>query len=433
MRREWHELAQSADPDVSLWSTVLRTESRRRRRAHDVPLDEARLARVLRESASLEELQVCEVLGITTSRLRAHLADASPDRDPDEEERTRPFPLPYGRVRAAAGRQQRRRWWVTIGVAMATAVAMLVAAWVSRPGVVEAPGDALDAAPARPAANPVGVVWWADDELHLTTSVVLVGDVRRLVATGTGAAYVDSEGRLVGVTADGGRTLLGRVAEGSALVSSPRLGLVAWVDVSVPDATRLVVWDVEERHEVAAVVTGPRVRPITFDGGWLRFGQSLTDWAWDPAGGPAQLTGDGSSEEPSDRTALVDAVAGTRLEQWGTFLRVVRSGRRSEALIAGFGGTLSVDGRYVLTGAQQDRRPRLHHARSGEQVDTWAVGESPLAGVFDGSGGIAWLVEHVETGDLTLRACRAARASSCSDDVYLGQPGRVVVAGDTRR
>lgn len=457
LRPEWQDLAQSADPDVYLWSTVLMTESRRRRRSHGDPLEEALLARVLRQSAALEELEVCEVLGITTSRLRAHLAGATVDDDRDEEELARPLPLPYARVRAAAGRQRRRRWSVSAGVATATALGVLAASWVARPDVPEVPGDSLEAAPSRPAVNPVGVVWWADGELHLTTSVVRVGGVRRLVATGTGAAYVDGKGRLVGVAADGGRTLLGTVAEGSALVSSPRLGLVAWVDVSVPDTTRLVVWDVEEQHEVAAVVTQPRVRPITFDGGWLRFGQGLTDWAWDPSGGPAQLTGDGGSDEPSDRTALVDAVAGTRLEQWGTYLRVVRSGRRGETRFTGYGGALSSDGRYALTGTQEYRRPRLHDARTGEQVDSWPLGQSPVAAVFvsgvdpgdpGGRGGpdpdgpgplggtagsdhIVWLVE--QSGDLALVSCSVAPVPDCSVEVDLGRPDRVVVAGDSRR
>ena len=215
---------------------------------------------------------------------------------------------------------------MTGGVAATAALAVAVGVTLSRPEPVQRPGDVLTPAPATAEANPAGLVWWADGKLHLTGSVVRVAEVRRLVAAGTGAAYVDRQGRLVAVNADGGRTLMGRPAEGSPLVSSPQRGLVAWADASVPDVTRLVVWDVEAGRQLAAVTTRPRVRPITFDGGWLRFGQGLRDWASDPSGGPAQLTGDGYSDDPNDRTALVDAVAGTRVEQWGTFLRVVRSG-----------------------------------------------------------------------------------------------------------
>ena len=140
------------------------------------------------------------------------------------------------------------------------------------------------------------VAWWADGWLHLEHAALEVGGVQRLVAVGTGAAYVDDDGRLVHVDERGRRTLLGQPDAKVAVVSSPRLGLVAWVDVARPDVRRIVVWDVAERRQVAGVVTSPRSRTISFDGGWLTFGQGLTDWAWDPAGGPARETGNGFAE-----------------------------------------------------------------------------------------------------------------------------------------
>ena len=330
LRPYWHELQQSADPDVTLWATVLAAETRRRRHAQHASLDEARTAWVLREGAALEELQVCEILGISVPRLRALLADPTVEPAPREDVALVALPLPYERVRSAARRRRRRQWLLAGGIAATMGVAVAAGVVLTRPEPVQGPGDALPPVPAIAQANPAGLVWWADGELHLMGSVVRVAEVRRLVAAGNGAAYVDGQGRLVAVNADGGRTLMGRLAKGSPLVSSPRLGLVAWADASASGVTRLVVWDVDAERQVAAVTTRPRVRPITFDGGWLRFGQGLRDWAWDPSGGPAQLTGDGFSDDPNERTALVDAVAGTRVEQWGTFLRVVRSGRRGE-------------------------------------------------------------------------------------------------------
>jgi hypothetical protein len=242
---------------------------------------------------------------------------------------------------------------------------------------------------------------------------------------------VDGDGRLIGVTADGDRTWLGRPAEGSPLVSSPRLGLVAWADASVPELTRLVVWDVEGQEQVSAVVTRPRVRPITFDGGWLRFGQSLTDWAWDPSGGPAQLTGDGYSESSAQRTALVDAVAGTRLEQLGWFLRVVRSGRRGETVFPGFGGSLSSDGRLVLTASDRGLEPRLYDARSGELLDDWVPDGAIEAAVFSGADRITWLFEQQDGGH-ALVTCGPARGDPCRDFVELGQVDLALLAGDSR-
>ena len=95
LRPDWHELQQSADPDVTLWLTVLAVETRRRRRAQHAPLDEARVARVLRGAAALEELQVCDVLGTSVPRLRTLLAGQPAERASDEDGALAAFPLPY--------------------------------------------------------------------------------------------------------------------------------------------------------------------------------------------------------------------------------------------------------------------------------------------------------------------------------------------------
>jgi hypothetical protein len=367
--------------------------------------------------------------------LRALLAAsaATSSRDPDGEDVPDVVSLPYARVRGVALRRRRRRWGLSLGLVTAVALVVAVVAVLTRPEHTARPGDVLPPAAVSPEANPVDVVWWADGDLHLRDAVVRVGDVRRLVAAGTGAAYVDAQGRLLGVTADGERTLLGRPADGSPLVSSLQLGLVAWADASVPDATRLVVWDVPSGRQVAAVLTRPRTRPITFDGGWLRFGLGLRDWAWDPSGGPAQLAGDGSAEDRSERTALVDAVAGTRLEQWGTFLRVVRSGRRGETLFPGFGGTLSSDGRLVITGPREGHQQRLYDARTGEEVPLAAPSWRVLSGAFVSADTVVWLVEDLRTAGLLLATCGTAPPVSCSGYVDLGRPDRVLLAVDSRR
>ncbi len=433
LRPHWWELADSADPDVGLWAMVLAVEARTRHRTHEAALQEDEVGRVLRRQAGLEEVQVCEILGISSAQLRRHLADQPDLPDGDDAEVTGVFPVPYARVRAAAARRRRRRWGAIVGVATSVVLVATGMSWLARPEPAQEPGDALEPVPARAEANPAAVVWWADGDLHLPTAVVRVGDVRRLVAADPGAAYVDARGSLVAVTPEGSRPLLGRLAEGSSLVSSPRLGLVAWVDASVDELTRLVVWDVEEGHEVAAVVTGPRVRPITFDGGWLRFGQGLRDWAWDPAGGPAQLTGDGYSTEISERTALVDAVAGTRLEQWGMFLRVARSGRRGNIAVPGFGGSLSSDGRFVLTGAEQHRQPRLYDARSGEEEDVWGAAVERLGAVFDDTGRVTWLAHESGAEGPVIATCGLTEPMTCSTAVRLGRATRVLLAGDSRR
>jgi hypothetical protein len=434
LRPGWHEIVETADPDVALWATVLGVETRRRRRLHGGAPSEHDAAQVLRHIARLEEIQACEVLGIAVPRLRALLQNAPRQAlGSDEDDAPAVLPVSYARVRAVAARRRRRQWLLAAGVAVVAGLTAGVVVLLSRPEAVPRPGDALPPARVAEEVNPAGVVWWADGELHLPESMARVEDVRRLVAAGTGAAYVDGDSRLVAITPDGSRTLLGRLAEDSPLVSSPDLGRVAWVDASLPDVTRLVVWDVISGHQVAAVVTEPRVRPITFDGGWLRFGQSLTDWAWDPAGGPAQLVGDGSGKNPYSRSALVDAVAGTRLEQLGSFLRIVRSGRPGETRVPGFGGSLSPDGRMVLTGPDEGREPRLFDARTGEALELWTPSSHARAAVFAAVDRVTWLVDGQEGGALILVTCSASPTISCSDVVDLGDPEQVLLAGDSRR
>ena len=148
LRPDWHELQQSADPDVTLWLTVLAVETRRRRRAQLAPLDEARVARVLRGAAALEELQVCDVLGTSVPRLRTLLAGQPAEQASDDDVALATPALPYARVRAVARRRRRRQWLVTGGVAATTALAVAVGVTLSRPEPVQRPGDVLPPAPA---------------------------------------------------------------------------------------------------------------------------------------------------------------------------------------------------------------------------------------------------------------------------------------------
>ena len=434
LRADWDELISIGDPDVDLYRAVLAI--RRRRGSAAEAVTPARVAAVLRHPAHLEEVQVCEVLGISVPELRALLTGNSrlvPELDA-EADAVSAWPVPYARVRAVVSRQRRRRWTVSAAIAGGVATVLAVTAVLTSPEQPPEPGDALPAARAVALDNPSTVVWWADGVLHLEDSAVRVGAVRRLVAAGDGAAYVDDEGRLVLVRPDGGRTLLGRPARRSALVSSPRLGLVAWVDASVPGVTRMVVWDADEDQQVAAVVTSPGVRPITFDGGWLTFGQGLRDWAWDPAGGPARETGNGYADEPGERTALVDVVAGTRLEQMGSYLRVVRSGHRGEILVTGFGGQLSSDGRLVLTGPDPGRDPQLHDARTGDRLDSWFPPDWHVRqATFTADDRVTWVVERGD-GSLLMVTCGAtAAARPCTHAVDLVDVASVLLAADSAR
>ena len=298
LRSDWRDVGRAADPDVVLWATVLAVDARRRHRRREPPAADGLVAQALRGPAGLEELQACEVLGVSVPRLRALLATVAPETD--EVDGPSVLAVPYARVRAVSVQRRRRTWLLTAGVVAVTVLVVGLAYQVSRPEPVLRPGDDLPAVATTQQDNPSEVVWWADGTLHLADAAVEVGDVQRLVAAGRGAAYVDGDGRLVAVTPDGHRTLLGRPTARSSLVSSPRLGLVAWTDDSVPDEPRIVVWDVDAGERVSGVVTSPRARTITFDGGWLTFGTGLTDWAWDPHGG----------HRPGDRQRLRRGASG---------------------------------------------------------------------------------------------------------------------------
>jgi hypothetical protein len=434
LRSDWRDVGQAAEPDVVLWATVLAVDARRRRRRRSPAAPDGLVAQALRGPAGLEELQACEVLGVPIPRLRALLA-ATAAPDPDEMDGLDVLAVPYARVRAVSDRSRRRTWLLTSAVAAVTVLVVGLAYQVGRPEPVLRPGDDLPAVASAQRDNPSEVVWWADGTLHLADAAVEVGTVQRLVAAGRGAAYVDADGRLVAVTPDGHRTLLGRPTAWSSLVSSPRLGLVAWTDASVPDEPRIVVWDVDEGERVSGVVTSPRARTITFDGGWLTFGTGLTDWAWDPHGGTARETGNGYAEEPGERTALVDVVAGTRLEQHGYSLRVVRVGKVDGEEVPGFGGTLSPDGRLVLAGGATGTEPSLFDARTGADLGTpFPDGWQVRAATFVSDDRVAWLVDRGADGDIIvtcgLEECTDAVEPEGSDTALIAQDSpRFAVAG----
>jgi hypothetical protein len=428
LRAEWRDVRQAADPDVVLWAIVLAVDARRRRRRREHPAADGLVAHALRGPAGLEELQACEVLRVSVPRLRALMATVAPETD--EEDAASVPAVPYARVRAVSVRGRRRAWLTTWGIVAVTVLAVGLAYRASRPEPVLRPGDDLPAVATAQQDNPSEVVWWADGTLHLADATVVVGDVQRLVAAGRGAAYVDGDGRLVAVTPDGHRTLLGRPTARSSLVSSPRLGLVAWTDASVPDEPRIVVWDVDAGERVAGVVTSPQARTITFDGGWLTFGTGLTDWAWDPHGGAARETGNGYAQEPGDRTALVDVVAGTRLEQHGYSLRVVRVGKQRAEEFPGFGGTLSADGRLVLAGGVAGTEPSLFDARTGAELgtpfpDEWHV----RAATFVSGDRVAWLVDRGAEGNLIV----TCSLEECTDEVEPEGSGTPLIAQDSPR
>ena len=194
---------------------------------------------------------MCDVLGISVPRLRGLLASqpAEPASDEDVERRDiGPAPLRAGARRSPAG-SRRRQWLVTARRRGTAALAVGVGVALSRPEPVRAARVTCCRRPRRP-RRPTRRAWCGGPTASCTSRDPSSGSPTSAAWSrrALGRRTSTRDGRLIGVTADGDRTLLGRPAEGSPLVSSPRLGLVAWADASVPDVTRLVVWDVEAQQ-----------------------------------------------------------------------------------------------------------------------------------------------------------------------------------------
>ncbi|MBF4763478.1 hypothetical protein ISU07_10100 [Nocardioides islandensis] len=353
----------------------------------------------------------------------------------DDESVPPPAPFSYDRVRAVLARRRRRQWRIAGAQTGAASIALVVATLVA--GSAQPPPRKPDHSLGRVAVaavpNDTGVVWWADGTLHLADVALEVGDVRRLVAAGGAAAYLDGQGRLVAAYPDGHRTLLGRPTSGSSLVSSP-VGLVAWVDASRPAVQRLVVWDLTAERQVAGVVvSGLRTEPTGFDGGWLTFRIGTTDWVWNPRGGDPRQTGDGAPKADGDEwTSLVDTVVGSRLEQVGWTMRVVHTRTGRMTYFPGFvDGALSPDGRRVLA-RPVGGEPQLYDAHSGERLDTWYPGGWRLLdATFVDDDRVAWLTER-DDGRAFLVVCGSPGAPmDCSTPEDLHAEGTPVIARDT--
>ncbi len=386
VRSDWPELVRLGDLDADLFGTVLRT-------------DPDTTAALLEEAATLPSL-----------------------------------PLPYERVLAVVARRRRRQWAVAGGLTAFLGTTALVVTLVNGSAGAPPPDpDGLGRAQVSAADDWAGVVWWADGTLHLADVDVEVGDVRRLVAAGDAAAYVDGGGRLVAVHPDGRRTLMGRPATYSPLVAS-HSGLVAWIDVADTGVERLAVWDVPEDRRVSRVVVPGRLTsPTGFDGGWLTFRNGTSDWVWNPYGGSPRKTGDGAPRADGDQwTTLVDTVAGTRLEQVGLALRVVRGDTPRRTYLPGVSGSLSADGRLVIVDPVDADEPRLYDARTGERLDTWYPGGwKVLDATFVGDDRVAWLADR-DDGHVVMVVCGTpGHPMDCSFPVDLHATGVPLLAKDS--
>ena len=256
-----------------------------------------------------------------------------------------------------------------------------------------------------------------------------------MVAAGDAAAYVDGRGRLVAAYPDGHRTLLGRPTTYSPLVSSPS---GVWCPGSMPARTgvqRLLVWDLTEQRKVSGVVvSGLRTEPIGFDGGWLTFRTGTTDFVWNPHGGEPDPD---RRRRAAGRRRPLGLLGRHRAPAPGSS----RSGRPSgwsarapgrTTYLPGVSGSLSADGRLVITRPVDRGEPRLYDARTGERLDSWYPGGwRVLDATFVGDDRVAWLADR-DDGDAVLVVCGSpGQPMDCAVAHDLGATGTPVIARDS--
>ncbi len=308
-------------------------------------------------------------------------------------------------VRSRSGR--RRRWGAGVAVAAALVLVAVTAALLLRPE----PTPRLASLEVTSEENPVGLAWWLNGQLHLQHGTVRVPGVRHLVEAGDQVVYGDGDGLVVAVAEDGSRVELGTMDVGTPLVSSPRAGLVAWLESSNGD---LVVWSASTgRVEGSLAMT--RDAAVL---GWDRERLYLRD---DGIEESATLGGDGlvvSTVSPPISLrggALTDVAIGAQLWADRGSMTVVQALDHHEVTVPGSSGQLSPDGRFVIT-VGRPGGPAAYDAVTGEALGTWFPGDwTTMAAAFTAEGRAVWSVARV--GSYALIDCLVSRENMNSFDV----------------
>jgi len=403
-------------------------------------LDEpTRVAVVTRYVTDLDLGQVADLLGESTSAATDRLTRASAELGlgPLDEVCRRAggaveVPLPsMGEVERRAGAARRRAWLVTGAVA----VVLGVVAWASFALTRPEPPEGLQALEISPVTNPLGLSWWLDGTLHLEHGTARVPSVRALVDTGTGVVYTDGKGRVIAVSDDGSRDLLGTADPAGPLVSSPRLGLVAWLE---PGAGNLVAYDVLAKRTVFHIDRVPGTRIIGWDRSNLYYHDRGADWVLSLDATGAASTRMVRPPYGAGGSTLLDVSAGAQLRDEAGTLGVVQPFFSITRDMPGTTGQLSPDGNYVITRAGEGA-PAAYDARTGAPQGTWFKdGWTPVAAAFTTVGRVVWVVDDT-AGARGMYECQVAMdyinsfdpsAEPCTPRTELGEELPVLAGVD---
>lgn len=430
--REWRDLRGAAAPDDRLLSLLLEERAADTSRRWDSETDPVpALPPAL--SADLDRLPLPRRAALVWAAL-GHGPDVDPALQPAVAAAALQVVVPPPTGATPAPR--RRAAPVAAAVLTVLGVGLAVSLWPD--GATPPAEDPLDRVEVVQRDNPAPLGWYADGRLHLAGFVAPVEDVRAFVEVAGGAVYLDDRGRVVRLSADGERTLLGRADVGAGLVGSSVFGRVAWV---TEDGDGL---------EVADVATGEVVARRTFDvpppdrepvpprlvrmsGAELRYTESGREHEWDTAGQTFR------SDLQGGRGDLVDEVGNTQLRQVdpGTASIELRYG--SPLVARGVGVEISRRQQYVLlrTG-EGGSGVRVVSVTTREEVDAGLTeADVVLDARFSDADRVTYLLADraalpdasgagrvSSTGPLEVRSCQV-RTGVC--EVHASGPG----AGDS--
>ena len=333
---------------------------------------------------------------------------------------------PYDAVVARA-RERRRRLRRTVAASVAAGLVVVGAVtWVAT-----RPEKTAEPAPTRvvPSRNPIDIAWY-DGRLHLRAVAVELPDLTSVIGVGDGAAYIDTDGAVGLVAADGAVQLVGRAAPGAPILGSGENGWAAWLEPA-GDGSRLVVWSVGVGDEVGSIVVSPETRLIAIDQDRVYAEGDDGAFAWRTTEAePEQL----------DVGDLADVASATRVYQHGRRIEMVQPFFSVSFTRRGEGATVSPGGNFVLSRLPapwvpgMPYTPLLYDTRSGNLLPSGvAADERVVDAAFGDNNRIDYLVadlrdlagadlDGARSRLLVLRSCELETAV-CHDVVPVRSAG----------
>jgi hypothetical protein len=247
--------------------------------------------------------------------------------------------------------------------------------------------------------NPApGVVWYADDKLHLDHVVLDIDDLHDMTRIGDGVVYGDSDGRVIYAGDDGSRAVLGHKDPDAPVVATDENGWAAWVD-SGSDGSTVVVKEAATGNRVFSFPVDAQARLVALDG---------TAVYYSDAEGSYVVTSPSHDVVPYGPAPLLDVRSRIRVSQISKdSIEVVQSIFNQSIDVPGRGARLAPDGAFVVTHDPDTGALTLYDNRSGQRLDTGlAAGDQVVAVAPAARLDAAFVVDPGGAdGELQLRTC----------------------------